>query len=107
MFGSFFDSAITDAFTQQVVADLQKSMPPGRLDDRTNQNDKRRAHLDALIRRRAETLASSVRLNVYQKAKLGPTLQVALAAAGYPEAFCKSFAYDVMKLVAFAAAGAR
>jgi len=107
MFGKFFDTSATDAFAKQIVADLKKSIPPERVDDASKQTEKRRAQVEALIRRHAETLASSSRLNVYQKAKLGPLLQVALTAAGYPETFSKPFAYDVVKLVAVASAQAR
>lgn len=107
MFGKFFDTSATEAFVRQVVGDLRKSVPPGRVDEKSNQRDKRRSQLDTLIRRRAETFASSVRLNVYQKAKLSPMLQEALTAAGYPDTFSEPFAYDVMKLVAVASAEVR
>jgi len=107
MFSKFFDTSATDAFAKQVVAALSKSIPPELVDDASKRTEKRRAQLDALIRRHAESLASSSRLNVYQKAKLGPLLQEALAAAGYPEAFSKPFAYDVVKLVAVASSQAR
>jgi len=107
MFGKFFDTSATDAFANQVVADLKRSIPPDRVDDASRQTEKRRAQLDALIRRHAESLASSSRLNIYQKAKLGPLLQGALSAAGYTEAFSKPFAYDVVKLVAVASSQAR
>ena len=107
MFGKFFDTSATDAFAKQVVADLSKSIPPERVDDASKETEKRRAQLDALIRRRAEGLASSARLNVYQKAQLGPLLQEALTKAGYPEAFSKPFAYDVVKLVAVASSQGR
>lgn len=102
MFGKFFDTSATEAFVRQVVDDLQKSIPPARVDEKSNQIDKRRSQLDMLIRRRADALVSAARLNVYQKAKLSPMLQEALTAAGYPDTFSEPFAYDVMKLVAVA-----
>lgn len=107
MFGKFFDTSATNEFAKQVVADLSRSIPPERVDDASKQTEKRRAQLDALIRRHAERLATSSRLNVYQKAKLGPLLQEALTAAGYPEEFSRPFAYDVVKLVAVASSQAR
>jgi len=107
MFGKFFDTSATEAFVRQVVDDLQKSIPPGRVDEKSGQIDKRRSQLDALIRRRADTLVSAARLNVYQKAKLSPMLQEALATAGYPVTFSEPFAYDVMKLVAVASTEVR
>jgi len=107
MFGKFFDTSTTDAFAKQVVADLSRSIPPDRVDDMSKQTEKRRTQLDALIRRHAEGLAASSRLNVYQKAKLGTMLQEHLTAAGYSEAFSKPFAYDVVKLVAVASSQPR
>jgi len=102
MFGKFFETSAIDSFANQVVADLRKAVPPERIDDGSKQTEKQRAQIDSLIRRRAVTLVSSARLNVYQKAKVGPLIEAALVHAGYPQDFGKAFAYEVVKLIAVA-----
>jgi hypothetical protein len=102
MLGKFFDTSAVDTFATWVVAELSKSIPPGRIDDASKQIAKRREQVDERIRRHVQGLASTERLNIYQKAKLGTRLQQALEAAGYTQAFSKPFAYAVVKLVAVA-----
>ena len=102
MFGKFFDTAVVDSFAAWVVSELTKAVPPERIDDASKQTVKRREQVLERIRRHADSLVTSTRLNVYQKAKLGTRLQEALETAGYPPAFCKPFAYEVTSLVAIA-----
>lgn len=102
MFPKFFDTSVVDSFAAWVVNELAKAVPPEHIDDVSKQTVKRREQVLERIRRHAESLVTSTRLNVYQKAKLGTRLQEALETAGYPPAFCKPFAYEVTSLVAIA-----
>lgn len=103
MFGRFFDTSVVDGFVQTVVGELTRAIPPNRMAAASKQDRKQRERLDERIRRQAETLATTHRLNVYQKAKLGVRLQQALEQAGYGADFCKPFAYEVVSMVATAA----
>lgn len=107
MFGKFFDTASVNDFAARVVNELHGSLPPCRLDDGSKQAGKSREQADERIRRLAETLIQQTPLNVYQKAKLGVRLGEALEGAGYPASFSKTFAYDVVTMVASAAAARR
>lgn len=100
--GKFFDLTAVDAFVATVVADVQRTLPPERNEGQTKQAQRQREQVQDRVRRHAETLATSARLNVYQKARLGMRLREALEAAGYSEAFAKPLAYEVMSCVASA-----
>lgn len=100
MIGKFFDTSALTPFIISVVQELVKSCPPGHMHDESKQQAKRLSKVDAHIRRHVDRLASSAQLNFYQKAKLGTSLEAALEAAGYSAEFCKSFSYDVVKLLA-------
>jgi hypothetical protein len=102
MFGKFFDTAAVDALVAWVVQELTQALPPAALAKDGKQTAKRREQVQERVRRRAEALAGSARLNVYQKAQLGLRLRTALETAGYDEAFAKPFAHDVMSLVTVA-----
>lgn len=106
MFGKFFDTSAVDAFAAWVVAELSKALPPDRLDE-AREGDKLRERIRDRISERAQSLVAANRLNIYQKAKLGERLEEALETAGYPRAFSKPFAYDVVRVVALASAARR
>ena len=96
----FFDTSKVDAFAADLAAELKRLLPPAA----PMPGEKAREKLDQKIRQRVETLSAKTRLNVYQKAKLGTRLEEALQAAGYPAAFCKTFAYEVVTMLAVASA---
>ena len=100
MFGNFFNTSDVDTFAILVVRELVKGLPPQHLDTQSKQAEKARTRIDDKVRSHAQQLVDNHRLNIYQKAKLGGRLQDGLLAAGYPESFSKSFAYDVVRLVA-------
>lgn len=102
MIGKFFDTSVLTPFIISVVDELVKSCPPARMHDESRQQAKRLTKVDARIRLQVDRLASSTRLNFYQKAKLGTSLEAALEAAGYSAEFRKPFAYGVVKLLAVA-----
>ena len=102
MFGNFFNTSQVDAFSILVVRELVKGLAPQQLDAQSRQAEKARTRIDDKIRSHALLLVGKHLLNIYQKAKLGSRLQDGLLDAGYPETFSKSFAYDVVRLVALA-----
>ncbi|MFN3438368.1 MAG: hypothetical protein ACK41V_11785 [Acidovorax sp.] len=104
MFGDFFNTSHVHTFAVLVVRELVKGLPAQQLDAQSKQAEKARTRIDDKIRNHARQLVDSHRLNIYQKAKLGSRLQDGLLEAGYPESFSKSFAYDVVRLVALASA---
>jgi ribosome maturation protein Sdo1 len=99
MFGMFFNTAEVDRFAKAVVSELLKLSPPEGAEGGKQAAD-RRKKLDDRLRRMIDQLARDVRLNVYQKAKLGPRLQDAMEDAGYSTEFSKSFSYEVVIRVA-------
>jgi len=107
MFGRFFDTAAIDQFAASVAADLRKTLPVELCQSDSKAARKARDAAQERVRRHVGTFAATVRLNIYQKAKLGIRLQEALESVGYPADFAKAFAYDVVSQVAQVAAGAR
>jgi hypothetical protein len=107
MFGRFFDTSAIDQFAATVSGDLRKVLSVELCESDAKAARKARDAAQQRIRRHVDSFATTVRLNIYQKAKLGIRLQEALEAAGYPASFSKTFAYDVVAQVAQSAAGAR
>ena len=102
MLGSFFDTTQTDAFAAWVAAELGKAVTPADCEARSKKADARVQRLNDRVAQRAAELVAANRPNFYKKAKLGTRLQDLLATAGYPAGFAKTFAYDVVALVATA-----
>lgn len=100
MFAKFFDTTPVNTFTDQIVKELVKALPPARIGDESRRAAKQRDQMDERLRRQVDLLARSARLNIYQKAKIGSMLQDALEAAGYPAEFSKVLSYEVVKRVA-------
>ena len=107
MFGKFFDTAPVDTFAAWVAKEMLLALPPDRVDGEAKQTVKHREQVRERIRRHADNLARTTPLNVYQKAKLGIRLEEVLVAAGYPKAFSKPFAYEVVTFVAQASSTRR
>ena len=100
MFGKFFDTCAIDAFAQDVVREVRKAIPAeGAAQAR---QARRQKELDERLLRMAAQLVRQHRPNFYQKAKLGPRVQDALQAAGYPREFSQAFSFELVKLVAVA-----
>jgi hypothetical protein len=102
MFGRFFDTSAIDAFAREVVRELRTAIPP----EGSGQTGKarRQKELDVRLLRMATLLVRTHRLNVYQKAKLGPRVQAAMHEAGYAREFSQQFSFELVKLVAMARA---
>jgi hypothetical protein len=98
MFGGFFDTSAIDAFAQDVVRELRKAVPPEGSDQAAR--SRRRKELDERLLRMTTALVRTHRLNVYQKAKLGPRVQARMEAEGYGREFSESFSFELVKLVA-------
>jgi hypothetical protein len=100
MFGKFFDTSAVDAFAQDVVREVRKAVPPkGALQGK---QARRQKELDERLLRMARQLVQVQRLNIYQKAKIGPRVQDAMEAAGYAREFSQAFSFELVKLVAMA-----
>lgn len=100
MFVKFFDTTPVKIFTDHIVKELVKALPPARIGDESRRAAKQRDQMDDRLRRQVDQLARSARLNIYQKAKIGSMLQDAMEAAGYPAEFSKVLSYEVVKRVA-------
>jgi hypothetical protein len=107
MFGRFFDTSAIDQFAASVVGDLHKALPVELCESESKAARKARDAAQDRVRRHVGTFSATVKLNIYQKAKLGIRLQEALESAGYPAGFAKAFSYDVVSQVAQGAAGPR
>jgi len=104
MFARFFSTTEVDALADAIVGELSRSMPVDAATTDSKSAARAREQTEAKVRKRVNALAASTSLGVYQKAKLGTRLEAALAAAGYPAEFSKSFAYEVVRTLAIAAA---
>lgn len=102
MFRQFFDTTEVEAFAAWIADELKRYLPPQ--DAEKDRINKRARKLDQRIVERAQLFAKTGGLNIYKKAKLGAKVQQLLDDAGYPEAFRRSFVYELVALVASAAA---
>jgi hypothetical protein len=103
MFKKFFDTTTVATFSDQVVAELMRRLPPAEAERASKGDGKSKDRFETLLEQRVASLAASS-LNVYQKARLGTILQDRLEAAGYPRDFSERLARDMVRRVAIAAA---
>ena len=102
MFKKFFDTSAINAFSDQVVAQLTRHMSPTDINRRSKAVDKQRERFESILERCVASLGTTP-LNIYQKARLGTSLQARMEAAGYPQVFCQQLAHDTVRMVAIAA----
>ena len=107
MFLRFFDTSAIDQFAGTIADALRNDLPAALCEADSKAARRARETAQQRVDRHVQSFAVSIRLNVYQKAKLGLRLQEALERAGYPEAFSRRFAYDVVSQVARLAASRR
>ena len=106
MFFNWFNTKEVDEFADSVIADLVKRMPPGKVDVKADKTGRkavekvRKAH-DAIFKR-IETFASTTRLNIYKKARLGNRIKWALTEAGYPAGFIDALTMELLTAVTYA-----
>jgi hypothetical protein len=95
MFGSFFKTAAVDEFADWIVAEVKRSLPAGFSPGTKNIADRAEKLNQSLAKRTGEFSRTS-RLNIYKKARLAARVREGMSAHGYPEAFVKSFSYDLL-----------
>jgi hypothetical protein len=100
MLSRFLDTTAVDQFAAWVAAELQRRIPPDKVGSASSKAIALRRELDLRIAERAQRLLTESRPNLYQKAQLGARLQDQLQSRGYSGPFVRSFALDVVSLVA-------
>ena len=107
MLGSLLDTTAIDGFVDRVANALTRRLPPDQVERHGTRTDARRAQFDRELEDEVRRLVTEARPNLYQKAKLGTRLQRVLQARGYPGAFSRDLAFDVVRRVAASAAADR
>jgi hypothetical protein len=100
MFKKFFDATAVDAFATRLVDELKRLRPPERLESDTKGAKRQQEVFDAFLQHQVKALATTAKLNFYQKVRLGTRLEDLLEAAGYPRAFGHELSRDVVHTVA-------
>jgi hypothetical protein len=95
MFGNFFKTADVDQYADWIVDEVKRSLPAGYSPGTKNIAD-RAEKLNASIAKRTGEFARTASLNIYKKARLAARVREGMAAHGYPEAFVKSFSFDLL-----------
>jgi hypothetical protein len=95
MFGTFFKTADVDQFADWVVEEVKRALPAGFSPGTKNIAD-RAERLNQSIAKRTKEFSRSERLNLYKKARLTARVREGMSALGYPEAFVKSFSFDLL-----------
>ena len=95
MFGNFFKTADVDQYADWIVAEVKRSLPAGYSPGTKNIAD-RAEKLNVSIEKRTGEFARTSSLNIYKKARLAARVREGMSAHGYPDAFVKSFSYDLL-----------
>jgi hypothetical protein len=95
MFGSFFNTAELDLYADWILGELKRALPPGFAPDTKNIAE-RAEKLNERIAKRTGEFTQAAGLNIYKKARLAARVSEGMSAHGYPEAFVKSFSYDLL-----------
>jgi hypothetical protein len=95
MFGNFFKTEDVDQYADWIVAEVKRSLPAGFSPGTKNIAD-RAEQLNASIAKRTGEFIRTARLNIYKKARLAARVREGMSAHGYPEAFVKSFSFDLL-----------
>jgi hypothetical protein len=101
MFGNFFKTADVDQYADWIVAEVKRSLPAGYSPGTKNIAD-RAERLNASIAKRTGEFTRTSGLNIYKKARLAARVREGMSAHGYPDAFVKSFSYDLLARLAAA-----
>jgi hypothetical protein len=102
MIASFFNTTKTNEFADWIVAELKRAVP---LDSapRKKKHAIRAREMDENIARRVVEFSRTTPLNVYKKARLAARVREGMSAHGYPEAFVKSFSFELIARIQAAA----
>src|SRR5580658_295113 len=100
MFGSFFRTAEVDQLADWILGEIKQLLPPG-FDPDTKKIADRAQKLKDRIAKRAVEFKKTGGLNIYKKARLASRVRDGMSAQGYPEAFVKSFSYDLITMIEY------
>jgi hypothetical protein len=95
VFGNFFKTADVDEYADWIVAEVKRSLPAGFSPGTKNISD-RAEKLNSSIAKKTGEFARTSSLNIYKKARLAARVREGMSAHGYPDAFVKSFSYDLL-----------
>lgn len=95
MFKEFFRTADVDQFAEWVVAEVKRSLPAAFSPGTKNIAD-RAEKLNSSIAKRTGEFARTSSLNIYKKARLAARVREGMSTHGYPDAFVKSFSYELL-----------
>jgi hypothetical protein len=95
MFGKFFKTADVDQFADLIVTEVKQALPAGFSPGTKNIAD-RAEKLNANIAKRTAEFKRTSSLNIYKKARLAARVREGMSAHGYPDAFVKSFSFDLL-----------
>jgi hypothetical protein len=98
MFGKFFSTAEIDTFADWVLLEVEKSLPTASHPS-AKIVEQRVDRLEKQLQQQTHAFCRSVRLNIYKKARLMGRVREGLRTLGYPEAFIKSFTYDLIRRI--------
>lgn len=101
---SWFDLKEVDAFADSLSALVVRQFPVSEITDPKRKGKARWERVHKAIFTQAETFASSHKLNLYKKARLGNRFKWALIEAGYPAEFVDAVSYELVRFVALPAA---
>ena len=95
MFGNLFRTAEVDEYADWVVSEVKRSLPSG-YSPGTKNIAERAEQLNASIAKKTAEFCRTARLNIYKKARLAARVREGMSAHGYPQAFVKSFSFDLL-----------
>jgi hypothetical protein len=101
MFGNFFKTEDVDQFADWIVTEVKQALPAGFSPGTKNIAD-RAEKLNVNIEKRTGEFARTSSLNIYKKARLAARVREGMSAHGYPDAFVRSFSYDLLARLATA-----
>jgi hypothetical protein len=103
----WFDTEEIDEFARSIAAELVKRAPPAALQESDKKADKRLRDTHQAVFSRAEQFATTHKLNVYKKARLGNQFRWTLKEAGYPPEFVESWTYELVTLITLKSAASK
>ena len=104
MIASFFNTTKTNEFADWIVAEVKRAAPPDLAAGKKKKKHVIRARdLDENIARRVAEFTRTTRLNIYKKARLAARVREGLSGHGYPEAFIRSFSFELIARIQAAA----
>jgi hypothetical protein len=101
----WFDSKEVDEFSDSIVADLVRRLPPSGADTGAKKAVERLRKTHDAIFARVEKFARSQDLNLYKKARLGNRIKWSLKEAGYPAEFADSLTFELVTVVTLVSRG--